>query len=170
MHAEDVFTGLTDQQVLRILTLIQAIKNEMAFNVKRTPEERQALNSVDEGRLPFVEAGAEITKDHHLELMIDSAEVARTARIAYDFKMMSKIHLELESLFEGVNDTTMQIGSNLYGTCLVVKDLLEVAIKRRKPGMEVLSEKMNKLFERSPSKPKGENTNGDQGSNGEQQG
>ena len=150
MHSEDIVTGLNDAQVARIRTLIQALKTEMAFRVKRTPEERQALNSVDQGRRPFVDLAAEYTRDYHVDLMIDANEMARTARIAYDFEMMKVIETELASLFEGVNDTTMQIGSNLYMTSLVVKDLVEVAIKRRKPGMETLYENLSKLFERSP--------------------
>jgi hypothetical protein len=161
MHSEDIVTNLNDAQVVRIKSLIAQLKAEIApFAVKRTPEERQALNSVDQGRRPFVDLAAEYTRDYHKELMIDADEVARTARINYDFDKLSEIETDLGSVYELVNDTTMQIGHNCYNTGLVVKDLVEIAIKRRKPGMEILWDNIIKLFVRGP-KPKNGDAPGD---------
>ncbi len=163
MHSDDIMAGLAPVKVARIKALIGELRDLTSFRIKRTPEERQSLNAVDQGRAPFVDLGAEFTKDYHADLMIDADEVARTARINYDFKAMSEIETDLHSLFEGISDTTMQIGHNCYNTALVVKDLVGVAIRRRKPGMETLWDRMAKLFERG-SQPK--NDGGDNGNGG----
>jgi len=156
MHTDDIVTGLTDAQVALLKSLILQIRTELLpFCVKKTPQERKALNVVDDGRMPFVDLVAEVSRDYGPELMMDSNMIARTARIHYDFKALYELKSDFESVFELLSDTTMQLGHNNYNNGLVVKDLVQVAIRRRVPGMETWWDKIMKLWD-YVRKPKGD--------------
>ncbi len=157
MHVDDIVTGLTAAQVTRIKSLVAQLKAELVtFSVKKTPEERLKLNGVDDGRMPFVDLVAEVGRDYGPALMMDADMIARTARIHFDFKSLYEIKSDFESVYELLSDTTLQIGHNNYNNGLVIKDLVQVAIRRRVPGMETWWDKIMKLWD-YVRKPKGGN-------------
>lgn len=149
----DIVTGLTEARINHILSLIAALKAELDFLIQLDKKERSAENGVAEGRLPFTQGASEVGQINGNEINLPADEQADLARMSFDHAGMIKILKQLKALLEGVSDTTLKIGANLYERCLIVRDLVEVAIRRGVPGMESVYEELSYLWENRQVKP-----------------
>lgn len=169
MLPTDWITRLDVARIARIMNLLQQLEDELDFVTKLTPDDRQSVNGVDQGRLPFVELTEEYSAEYTEVLEISTASRDKIARNNFDFRALRAILTKLQSLTEGVSDTTLLIGGICYDEGLIVKTLVEVAMRRKKPGVEVLWDNLMKLFERHGRRGKdneGEDGNGGDGNGG----
>lgn len=150
MVQNDVITGLNDFRVAQIKALLNQLKGELPFLIQLTKELRKKENAVAEGRLPFVLHAAETVENHGAVLLMTNAMIDDIKRISYDFKHLSEILGLLDSLHEGVSDTTMRIGANCYEESLMVRDMVALAIRRGVPGMETIYDELSTIWERGP--------------------
>jgi hypothetical protein len=174
MLPNDLFTGLDAARIARIMQLMQQLEAELDFVIKLDPEDRQSVNAVDQGRQPFVDLTRDYTAKYTALLEISNDMRDKIARNNFDFNALREMLTKLESLTEGVNDTALLLGGICYDEGLIVKTLTEVAMRRKKPGVETLWDNLMKLFDR-PGKKRNEGntdvednggTNGDGGGNG----
>ena len=175
MLPNDLVTGLDAVRITRIMQLLLQLEAELDFVIKLDPEDRQSVNAVDQGRQPFVDLTRDYTANYTTLLEISTDMRDKIARNNFDFKAMREMLTKLESLTEGVNDTTLLLGGICYDEGLIVKTLTEVAMRRKKPGVETLWDNLMKLFDR-PGKKRNEGntdvednggTNGGDGSGGD---
>ena len=172
MLPNDLVTGLDAVRITRIMQLLLQLETELDFVIKLDPVDRQSVNAVDQGRQPFVDLTRDYTANYTTLLEISTDMRDKIARNNFDFKALREMLTKLESLTEGVNDTTLLLGGICYDEGLIVKTLTEVAMRRKKPGVETLWDNLMKLFDR-PGKKRNEGntdvednggTNGDDGS------
>ena len=175
MLPNDLVTGLDAVRITRIMQLLLQLETELDFVIKLDPVDRQSVNAVDQGRQPFVDLTRDYTANYTTLLEISTDMRDKIARNNFDFKAMREMLTKLESLTEGVNDTTLLLGGICYDEGLIVKTLTEVAMRRKKPGVETLWDNLMKLFDR-PGKKRNEGntdvednggTNGGDGSGGD---
>jgi hypothetical protein len=167
MLPNDLDTGLDAARIARIMQLLQQLEAELDFVIKLDPEDRQSVNAVDQGRQPFVDLTRDYTANYTALLEISNDMRDKIARNNFDFRALREIHTKLKSLTEGVNDTTLLIGGICYDEGLIVKTLTEVAMRRKKPGVETLWDNLMKLFDRPGRKGNGGDSQegGDNGPN-----
>ncbi len=175
MLPNDLVTGLDAVRITRIMQLLLQLETELDFVIKLDPVDRQSVNAVDQGRQPFVDLTRDYTANYTTLLEISTDMRDKIARNNFDFAALRSMLTKLESLTEGVNDTTLLLGGICYDEGLIVKTLTEVAMRRKKPGVETLWDNLMKLFDR-PGKKRNEGntdvednggTNGGDGSGGD---
>jgi hypothetical protein len=158
MLPNDLVTGLDAVRITRIMQLLQQLETELDFVIKLDPDDRQSVNAVDQGRQPFVDLTRDYTANYTTLLEISNDMRDKIARNNFDFRALRDVHTKLKSLTEGVNDTTLLIGGICYDEGLIVKTLTEVAMRRKKPGVETLWDNLMKLFDRPGRKGNGTDT------------
>ena len=172
MLPNDLFTGLDAVRITRIMQLMQQLEAELDFVIKLDPKDRQSVNAVDQGRQPFVDLTRDYTAKYTALLEISNDMRDKIARNNFDFNALREMLTKLESLTEGVNDTALLLGGICYDEGLIVKTLTEVAMRRKKPGVETLWDNLMKLFDRPGKKRNVEGddnggTNGGDGNGGD---
>ena len=155
MLPNDLVTGLDAVRITRIMQLLLQLEAELDFVIKLDPEDRQSVNAVDQGRQPFVDLTRDYTANYTTLLEISTDMRDKIARNNFDFAALRSMLTKLESLTEGVNDTTLLLGGICYDEGLIVKTLTEVAMRRKKPGVETLWDNLMKLFDRPGRKGNG---------------
>ncbi len=166
MLPNDLVTGLDAARIARIMQLLQQLEAELDFVIKLDPEDRQSVNAVDQGRQPFVDLTRDYTANYTALLEISADMRDKIARNNFDFAALRGMLTKLESLTEGVNDTTLLLGGICYDEGLIVKTLTEVAMRRKKPGVETLWDNLMKLFDRPGRKGNGGGDSGNGGGEG----
>ena len=153
----DLTTGLDQNKVNRIKSLFTALRAEMTYLAKLDPEERSSINAVDKGRFQFVSIAEEVVDSFSDSLELTASARDKILRNNQDFRFMLEIEALASHLVEGISDTTMLLGAICYDEGLNVKSLVDVAVRRKKPGMEFFQKEMAKPFDRSKRKKDDEN-------------
>lgn len=161
----DLITGLNQTKVNHIKALLAQVKAELDFVVPLDGDERSTINAVDINRFQFVNVTEEVVEKFPDSLELSTAGRDKILRLNQDYRFMMEIETLMQQIFSGVSDTTLLLGSFCYDEGLIVKGLVDMAVRRKKPGMEPFQKKLSKIFER-PKRKKDEEDNEPEDSNG----
>lgn len=159
-------TGLDANRVTQIRAAIAQLKQEFDFFVQLTASDRTSLNAVADARLHFIQAAADVCNEHGSVISMDQEDRDALTAAIYDFEKLSAMVEVLESFMESLKDTTMLAGAICYDKSLLVRTLVELAIRRGKPGMESVYSSLSHLWENSERNSGNGNSNN--GSNNNQ--
>jgi hypothetical protein len=101
--------SITETELLSIQSLLQQLKEKLAFTINLTPEERKQLYKVDERRVGFVEnACREMDKNSSILPGFFDVQSAKDDLKLY--QQLRDIEVQLEQLLDKVYDTKVQAG------------------------------------------------------------
>ncbi len=132
--------------MLRLVAFLQQMRGDLPFLISLTPDERQALQNVSDGRLPYVLKCLEYSLEHREKIGMtveDLAELEASARL---FEQLTELVALVEDIFVGLRDTQMQAGAIFYRLTRGAHKQMKVAHKKGRPGMESILKEMDKLF------------------------
>lgn len=103
---------LTEDTRDQALDLLKQIQNLLPFLVDLTPEERMSLTKMGDSGKPFVDEALNLVEqdDSFMPRNFDKADMRQDKDF---YEMMRPIRTLMMQIFEGVDDTTMLVGSDL---------------------------------------------------------
>jgi hypothetical protein len=138
---------VSDQLMLRLVTYLQRITSALPFMISLKPEERVKLQSVSDGRLPYVLKCLEYCMAHRAKIGMSAEDLAELEATARLFEQLSELLHLVDDLKVGLRDTQMQVGANYYRLSRGVHGQMKLAYDKGRPGMENMLGDMDKLFE-----------------------
>jgi hypothetical protein len=130
------------------LTSIKTRLNEVAalpFLLGLTVEERISLPKMNDSNKTFVEdsINAIVNNLHMMPAYFDAAELKKDLTL---FMQLDEIALIIGQLYEKINDTMMQAGSEAYVTALTGYRLFNAAAIAGIPGADAIYQKLQVRF------------------------
>lgn len=147
MIQNSIDATLQDATMLRLVAFIQQMEGDLPFLISLTPEDRQALQSVADARLPYVLKCLAYCVEHRENIGMtieDLAELQANARL---FDQLTELVALVEDIYVGLRDTQMQAGAIFYRLTRGAHGQLKIAHKKGRPGMESILTELDKLFE-----------------------
>lgn len=138
---------LSDQLMLRLTAFLDQIAADLPFLTNLTGDERQTVQSIADGRLPYVRKCLKYCKSHRLKIGMTPENLAELVAIDKLFKQLSKLMTKMDVLRYSLGDTQKQVGANAFRLCRAAHLQMEIAYANGKPGMERILEDMDKLFD-----------------------
>ena len=100
---------ITESELSKIQTLLSQLKEDLAFTINLTPEERKQLYKVDERRVGFVENACR-EMDANTAILPGFFDVQSAKNDLKLYQQLKSIEVELEKLLDRVYDTRVQAG------------------------------------------------------------
>jgi hypothetical protein len=147
--------SLTAPQLASLKTAFDTIINTMngLIAVNLTKPERQAIQSVAEERLPFVQTTFDSLLDSYPSLLPPFGNVTE-ARADYAYLMQLRgLSLLLEQAQEIVSDHELAAGSRSYEYMRDFYHMGKRAIERNVPGADTVVDALSPLFDRINEAP-----------------
>lgn len=138
---------LTDQVMQRLVAFLEQISADLPLLTNLTAEERQSVQSIADGRLPYVRKCLRYCKAHRVKVGMTPENLAELVAIEKLFTQLSKLLRLMGNLRYGLGDTQMQVGANLFRLSRAAHLQMEIAYANGKPGIEAMLDDMDKLFE-----------------------
>jgi len=128
-----------------VFQAIRNVKTGLPFLVKLSKIERDALQTIDDGRKPFVDKSIELaTRNSELNPGLDLLSKAPSDVEMYSF--LNKLENELYQLLESVRDTKQLAGAEAFKVALLVYDKAKMNVKLGVPGSQTTVDELGKLF------------------------
>lgn len=141
-------------------TVLQAVGtagSAMPFLIKISDSERKSLQTIDDGRKPFVQKCIETaTRNAALDPGPGMIEAATNDWALFSF--LSTVENELAQLLEMVRDTKQVAGSEAYEMARFIYMKAKMNVKFGVPGSQTVVDEFSKLFKQTtaPAKPVGQ--------------
>lgn len=100
---------VTDKELTSVKTLLQELKDKLAFTINLTPEERKQLYKVDERRVSFVENACR-EMENNSSILPGFFDVQSAKDDLKLYQQLKEIEVQLEQLLDRVYDTRVQAG------------------------------------------------------------
>lgn len=100
---------VTDKELTSVKTLLQELKDKLAFTINLTPEERKQLYKVDERRVSFVENACR-EMEANSSILPGFFDVQSAKDDLKLYQQLKEIEVQLEQLLDRVYDTRVQAG------------------------------------------------------------
>jgi hypothetical protein len=152
MPYQNISVTLPAPDVTTIKNGITAIEVLLPFRVNLSDAERKSLPKTGLGRVGFVQQALAYAKDHP-EILPPSFNTAEFEKDVVLFTQLTEILALLKGLTNGVDDTTLGVGSEAMRAALHFYELLKTAAKNN-PGLQPLVDELARTFKRtSPPEP-----------------
>ncbi len=144
--------SLEVESQLIILQKLAEIKSLLPFLIKLSDKERKSLQMMDDGRKPFtqkaLEYGGRNEDVNPGGILLEAAAVDMSLNSS-----LSTVESELAQLYEGVRDTRMLAGAEVYEIARFVYMKAKMAEKMGVPGMKTVVDDLAALFKQTASTP-----------------
>ena len=136
---------ISEETVTGVVKLIASIEQNLPWMINLTAEERQALPKMGDKSLSFVNKAYEYAKLNPsvVPSFLDLKEFEKDANAVVQLK---KILIPLRQLFEKVDDTNLQAGSEAYTAALIFYYALKGAARAGEPGMKTVYDDLSARF------------------------
>jgi hypothetical protein len=144
---------LDEQKITEICQRIDDIKSLLPFLIDLTPEERKTLPKLGDKSLMFATKALDLIKKD-FSFMPGNFSIEEMEKDIVLFDKMLRVRLEIGKLFELVDDTTIEVGSEAYTAALTVYDNAKRNGKNT-VGMDGALDELSRRFYRktAPQKP-----------------
>ena len=146
MPYANISVTLPAADVTTIKNDITAIEGLLPFRVNLSQQERKSLPKTAQGSVGYVQTALTYAKDHP-EILPPSFSVAEFEKDVVLFTQLSELLALLKGLTNGVDDTTLGVGSEAKRAANQFYDLLKNAAKTN-PGLQPLVDELGRLFQR----------------------
>ena len=147
MISNSLNANLPATLVQQLVSFLVAIANSLPFLISLTPEERMALQSVSDGRLPYVQKCLEYCKAHRVKIGMSVEDLSELEAQALLFEQLGELLHLTEDIRTGLRDTHMQVSHNYFRLSRIAHGQMKLAYAKGRPGMEVMIDALDKLFE-----------------------
>lgn len=136
---------ISEETIAGILKSIASIEQNLPFMINLTAEERQALPKLGDKSLSFVNKSFEYAKQNPkvVPSFLDLKEFEKDVLAVTQLK---KILIPLKQLFEKVDDTNLQAGSEAYTAALIFYNAIKGAARAGEPGMKTVYDDLSVRF------------------------
>ncbi len=146
MPYANISVTLTAAQFQAIKDAIAALSALLTFLINLTKPERRSLVKTGPGSVGYVQTALTYAKNHP-EILPPSFSVPAFEQDVNLFTQLSELLALLKGVTDGVDDTTMAVGSEAKRATLQFYDLLKNAAKTN-PGLQPLVDELARLFQR----------------------
>lgn len=112
---------MEDKVINDVNTKVDEIKSMLPFLLDLTPEERKALPKLGDKSLMFVTKALDLVKKD-FSFMPGNFDIGEMEKDINLFAQMLRIRTEIGKLYEIIDDTVLEIGSEAYSAALVIYD------------------------------------------------
>ena len=149
--------SLDEESQQIILQKLNEVKGLLPFLIKLSDKERKSLQMMDDGRKPFAEKaldyGGRIEDVNPGGILLEAAAVDMALNTS-----LRTVESELAQLYEGVRDTRMLAGAEVYEVARFVYMKAKMAEKMGVPGLKTVVDDLASLFKQTAqvNTPEGE--------------
>lgn len=138
-----------------VLQAILSAKTAMPFLIKLADDERKSLQTIDDGRKPFVDKSLDLAK-RNAQLDPGAGMIDQASNDIDLYSFLSTVENELRQLLEMVRDSKQLAGSEAYEVARFVYMKAKMNVKMSMPGSQSVVDELSKLFKQNGSSPKDE--------------
>lgn len=106
-----------------------------------------ALQSISDGRLPYVKKCLEYCRAHRVKIGMSVEDLAELEEHALLFEQLGKLLHLTDDIRVGLRDTHMQVSNNYFRLSRIAHGQMKLAYAKGRPGMEIMIDDLDKLFE-----------------------
>lgn len=134
-----------------IMDLLSKLNAKLTFSINLSPEHRDSVATMSDGRLPFVQKSLNYGK---LEPKIapDNADIIELEKDINFFSSLSPVEMELKQLAEKVITARIAAGADAFETARNIYINSQRAAKQGVPGTQLIYDDLKILFEGQGSK------------------
>ena len=134
-----------------ILDLLRQVKAKLIFNISLTPENRDSVATMSDGRLPFVQKGLNHGKLEPKVAPVNADLVELEKDITF-YAALSPIETEILQLAEIVTTARIAAGADAFEAARNIYFNAQRLAKQGVPGAQVIYDDLKVLFERPSRK------------------
>ena len=128
-----------------VFQAVRNVKSGLPFLIKLSKNGRDALQTIDDGRKPFVEKSIDqATRNTELDPGMDLLGTASSDVELYSF--LNTLEYDLNQLLESVRDTKQLAGAEAFKVARLVYDKAKMNVKLGIPGSQASVDELGKLF------------------------
>lgn len=141
-----ISASLSEAEQKQILSCLQNAKSKLSFCIKLSPEQKQTLPKMNDGRVPFVQKSIKNGKLQPVVVppYIDLDQCSKDVEL---YTMLSPIETEILSLAEMIVDTRIAAGSDAFLAALSIYKSAQGAAKAGIPGTKTIVDDLKPLFD-----------------------
>ena len=148
-----VSVSISSAAITNINEAINTIIQNLPDLINLTQEERQTIPKMGDKTVAFVNKNLEYAKQNPrvVPAFLNMPEFEKDVVAVTD---LQKVLIPLEQLYEKLNDTTLQAGSEAYTAALIFYYAIKGAAKAGEPGVKTVYDDLQSRF---PGRGKNEN-------------
>jgi len=148
-----VSVTISEEAINNINEAIKTIIQNLPDLINLTQEERQTIPKMGDKTVAFVSKNLEYAKQNPrvVPAFLNMPEFEKDVVAVTD---LQKVLIPLEQLYEKLNDTTLQAGSEAYTAALIFYYAIKGAAKAGEPGVKTVYDDLQSRF---PGRGKNEN-------------
>ncbi len=150
--AQNLVSGaLTPEEQNDILTSVETLRGKMPFLTGLSAEERRYLLKAGNLYSSFITRAVTTVEQNPgiMAALFDKEEYLRDGEL---LRALTPIHMELQKLFEALDDTVMALKSDLFNASLEVYQAVRLN-KDKVAGLDAVEAEMKTYFKRSRKTP-----------------
>lgn len=144
MKSKQFNSNWDPQQIAALDALFHSFLAQLPRLLSLDSDERQRVNPISDGRLPYTEKCLEAVRMHAGELEMTTEETEQFQQLAFDFEQLAHYRRLVEELALALRDTGMWVGSEYMAQCRIVHDSVRLAVRKGKPGLRSVLEDLDK--------------------------
>ena len=140
-----VSVTISEEASANIQQALTVILQNLPELINLTKEERGTIPKMGDRTVAFVSKSLEYAKlnPRVVPSFLDLSEFEKDVNATTDLR---KVFLPLQQLYEKLNDTTLQVGSEAYTAALIFYNAVKGAAKAGEPGMKTVYDDMQARF------------------------
>jgi len=145
-----VSVTISEAAITAITAAIATINQNLPVLINLTPDERQALPKMGDKTVAFVNKSFDYAKlnPRVVPTFLDMAEFGKDVNAV---NVLRRVLIPLTQLYEKLDDTTLEAGSEALTAALIFYNAVKGAAKAGEPGMKTIFDDLKVRF---PAHPK----------------